>query len=73
MRDYGLRFLLATVLRTPILCQTRWRATMDVEGNIQYLTGETTDDACPAEQYDGPDTDGEDPDVANVPRGPVTG
>jgi hypothetical protein len=49
------------------------RVTMDVEGNILYLTGETTDDACPAEPCDGPDTDDEDPDVANMPRDPVTG
>jgi hypothetical protein len=49
------------------------RVTMDVEGNIPYLTGETTDDACPAEPYDGPDTDDEDPDMANMPRDPITG
>jgi hypothetical protein len=37
---------------------------MDVEGNILYHTGETADNACPAEQSKGPDTDDEDPDVA---------
>jgi hypothetical protein len=46
---------------------------MDVEGNIPYLTGETTDDACPSEQCDGPDTDNDDPDMANMARNPITG
>jgi hypothetical protein len=49
------------------------RVIMDVEGNIPCLTGETTDNACPAEPCDGPDTDDEDPDMVNMPRNPITG
>jgi hypothetical protein len=46
---------------------------VDVEGNIPYLAGETMDNACPAEQCDGPDADDDDPDMANMPHDPVTG
>jgi hypothetical protein len=31
------------------------RITMEVEGNIPYLTGREVDNACPAEGTDGPD------------------
>jgi hypothetical protein len=48
------------------------KVTMDVEGNIPYFTGEKPDEACTAEPYDGPDTDDEDPDMADVPRDPKT-
>jgi hypothetical protein len=46
---------------------------MDGEGNMPYLTGETVDLACPAAPNDGPDTDDEEPDMANMPRNPLTG
>jgi hypothetical protein len=49
------------------------RVTMDVEGNIPYIAGEKLEDACPAEQYDGPDTDNEDPDMLEMPRNATTG
>jgi hypothetical protein len=39
------------------------RVKMDVDGNMPYLAGKKPEDACPAEQRDGPDTDDEDPDV----------
>jgi hypothetical protein len=49
------------------------RVTMDVDGNILYLTGEKPEDACPAEQRDGPDTDNDDPDVVEMPRDAIAG
>jgi hypothetical protein len=49
------------------------RVTMDVEGNIPYLTGEKPEDACPAEQRDGPDTDNDDPDMLEMPRDATAG
>jgi hypothetical protein len=46
---------------------------MDVDGNVLYFTGKKLEDACPAEQRDGPDTDNDDPDVAEMPRHTATG
>jgi hypothetical protein len=47
--------------------------TMDVVGDIPYLAGKKLEDACPAEQRDGPDTNNDDPDVAEMPRHTATG
>jgi hypothetical protein len=49
------------------------RVTMDVDGNIPYLAGTKLEDACPAEQHDGPDTDNVDPDVVKMPCDAIAG
>jgi hypothetical protein len=49
------------------------RIAMDVEGDIPHLTGVNGDTACPAADTDGPDTDNDDPDMVDMPRGPITG